>query len=306
MKDQQAFIVAVGRKQQQPTRRKGLIAGALTGALALVISAHDGRLEYSTPALAQDTTPAGPSGTVQVDRPKSCLDGERDECVQLANQCGTVPYVNRDCAIQAGVNCWRELVIAMDQLRTAQSIDPPNVPVAQQQLDAARARALNCPQGRPYTGSAVAATPAGQTTSKFPKRFQFHADENNSMLDGGRHAWSDLTISASGRADLFISVENKVLLAGYCFQSNYFFRDAAGNILYNQPTPQMCVDGKGVPFTSSSKRSVHYTMQVPSHLMPMIDNVTIVHGPGSKNPMELLQNAVQKGVGIYRIVAAAM
>jgi len=135
---------------------------------------------------------------------------------------------------------------------------------------------------------------------RFPLQFSFHADEGNSALDGGRHAFSDITVSESGRVDITIRVENRVALAGYCFRSAYFFRDAAGNILVRHDAPQLCTDGTHVPFSGPSRRQEHFVFQLQEDVRRRVTDIVVVHGPGSRDPAELLGNTLRRGVGIFR------
>jgi hypothetical protein len=139
-------------------------------------------------------------------------------------------------------------------------------------------------------------------SSRFPLRFTFQANEGNSFLDGGRHAESDVTVSNDGRVDIIIRVENRVALNGACFNSSYFFRDSSGNILDRRDAPQICVDGTLVPFSGPSRREERFSFNLPQAILGRVADCVIVHAPGSRNPGELLQATVSRGVGIFSIL----
>ena len=93
---------------------------------------------------------------------------------------------------------------------------------------------------------------------------------------------------------------NKVAFNGYCFQSNYFFRDNVGNILYQVVAPQLCTDGTHVPFSGPSKRRAYWNFQIPPELLARVNDVVISHGPGSKDPVELLKASIGKATSILK------
>lgn len=138
--------------------------------------------------------------------------------------------------------------------------------------------------------------------SRFPLKCNHSANEGNSALDGGKHATSALTISESGRVDVTVTVDNRVALAGYCFRSAYFFRDSGGNVLIRHDLPQMCVDGTRVPLAGPSKRQQHFDFQLSEDVRKRVASVVIVHGPGSKDPGELLARTVSTGAGVFKLI----
>lgn len=145
----------------------------------------------------------------------------------------------------------------------------------------------------------------GSTPAKAAARtFRHHAHEGNSALDAGRHAVTKITLSDSGRVDASVLIENRVAFNGYCFQTNFFMRDAEGNVLMNRKVVQSCVDGKFVPFAGPSKRLLHFKFLLPEGVRENVKDIVVVHGPGGRDPGKLLKRTLKTGGAAVLEVAA--
>lgn len=136
-------------------------------------------------------------------------------------------------------------------------------------------------------------------------RFKHSDGGKHSPVGAGHKVSSKLTLSSNGRLDVRLSIENRVALTGFCARARYYLLDAEGNVLRDFGSPQMCVDGKYVPW-GRSRRTETLRFRVPGPEIGKVAKIAVVHAPGSKNPLKLLRKNLESAVGIFKIAATAI
>jgi hypothetical protein len=106
--------------------------------------------------------------------------------------------------------------------------------------------------------------------------------EQDSGDMGGFHMYTTATISNNGRVDLVTNINNHTWLNGHCGSVFIYILDENGNILSGPRTGgQWCVDGKGIPFTSSD-RTIPWEFTIAGDEFNKAAGWTIFYSVGEK------------------------
>ena len=109
---------------------------------------------------------------------------------------------------------------------------------------------------------------------------------------GGFHMHTTATISDNGRVDLITNINNHTAFNGHCGAAFVYIIDKDGNKLGDPHTGgQWCVDGKSVPFSGPSDRTIPWSFIIDGATFRRASGFTIFYSQGSKP--EAIDNFIQ-------------
>ena len=127
-----------------------------------------------------------------------------------------------------------------------------------------------------------------------PPRFPITKTQTDS-LEGKGKMTTTVTISADGKMQTSTEINSTHNWLGFCgkFAVWLFGRDGSVLNTYGQGH-QWCVDGRRVPFAGPRDRKDSLEFLIPKEKLNQTYSIAIFHTPGSKDPLALLQENLEK------------
>lgn len=152
----------------------------------------------------------------------------------------------------------------------------------------------------PDTPANSEATPVFPVDKNIPPRFPIMAVRDDSLEKGKMK--TEVTILSDGSLSSTTTTESTGIL-GFCGKVSIWLLDKDNKVLSREGEgTQWCVDGKGVPFVGPSHRTDKLGIFISQEVRNKTYSVAILHTPGSKNPVALIEENIKNALQVMKPV----